>query len=165
MYTRHMGISIPKNYSGVRFTPKDDGIKVKEHRPRYTQAVNNAHSPSFISKSEDIDTPPSVSEPEETDIIMDDIDEYDNNILPDESITTDTDKENNCTACNISDNNTEKEGGRVSLSDHILPIGDILNSVEKDDLLLLGLIFLIAIENDKDNNILLMLLAILLLTK
>ena len=61
-----------------------------------------------------------------------------------------------CTEC---DKNTD------TLLPFSLPIKEILNGIDKEELLLIGLILLIASEKDNDNNIILTLLSLLLLYK
>ena len=46
-----------------------------------------------------------------------------------------------------------------------LPINEILNTVDKEELLLIGIILLIASEKNSDNNLILTLLSLLLLYK
>ena len=53
MYSQKDGISIPKNYNGVRFRSSPDPMPMKEHRPVYRQEVKTAHSPLYnTDKSE-----------------------------------------------------------------------------------------------------------------
>jgi len=157
MYTRHF--SVPKNYNGIRFSNStDDGIPVKEHRPKYDSGIKSSHSPLY--KPENTDTPTDKSpvsadsespadenEPIKNEEVLEDIAEDDT--LP---LSTNS-KDNDATA-----SSTE--------SKHFnLPIRELLNGINREDALLICLILLIAAENDKDNNSILTMLSLLLLKK
>ena len=148
MYTRHF--NIPKNYNGVRFTQSDDGITVKEHRPNYDSGVKTSHSPLYNRKRPDdgekteiTDTSPvEIAENEEC------------------AEAEDTEK---CVLCKDdipSENDISAEQKRFNL-----PIKEILNSIDREDALLICLILLIAAENDKNNNSILTMLSLLLLKR
>ena len=142
MYTRHTGINIPKNYSGSRFSKNEDTLPVKEHRPTYTEAVRSTHSPSYdeeiskIAEEADKEIPEPISEVT--------YEEKEEKSLP---------------------TSTEYEKKTDMLLPFSLPIKEILNGIDKEELLLIGLILLIASEKDNDNNVILTLLSLLLLYK
>lgn len=142
MYTRHTGINIPKNYSGSRFSKNEDTLPVKEHRPTYTEAVRSTHSPSYdeeiskIAEEADKEIPEPISEVT--------YEEKEEKSLP---------------------TSTEYEKKTDTLLPFSLPIKEILNGIDKEELLLIGLILLIASEKDNDNNVILTLLSLLLLYK
>ena len=142
MYTRHTGINIPKNYSGSRFSKNEDTLPVKEHRPTYTEAVRSTHSPSYdeeiskIAEEADKEIPEPISEVT--------YEEKEGKSLP---------------------TSTEYEKKTDTLLPFSLPIKEILNGIDKEELLLIGLILLIASEKDNDNNVILTLLSLLLLYK
>ena len=142
MYTRHIGLNIPKNYSGSRFSKSEDNLPVKEHRPSYTEAVRSAHSPSYSEEIARVTESPTEEISEPTSEIF-----YGENEDEEPSV---------CTEC---DKNTD------TLLPFSLPIKEILNGIDKEELLLIGLILLIASEKDNDNNIILTLLSLLLLYK
>ena len=142
MYTRHTSLNIPKNYSGNRFSKIMEEPTVKEHRPVYTDAVKTAHSPAYneeITRAEDI-----IIEKEEEEII--------------DSVAEEIEEQPE----SIRDTSSEMSQQASSFS---LPINEILNGIDKEELLLLGLIILIAAEKNNDNNIILTLLSLLLLSK
>jgi hypothetical protein len=142
MYTRHTGINIPKNYSGSRFSKNEDTLPVKEHRPTYTEAVRSTHSPSYdeeiskIAEEADKEIPEPISE-----------------------VTYEEKEEKSLHT------STEYEKKTDTLLPFSLPIKEILNGIDKEELLLIGLILLIASEKDNDNNVILTLLSLLLLYK
>ena len=153
MYTRHM--SIPKNYNGVRFSREDDGIAVKEHRPAYRDGVKSSHSPLYRrEETEEKESSP----PEITDTLP--------SVLQNEPVITETDGNDSeaeilPTECEASrcDNGQCRSPSPFSSID----IKRILDGINREDALLIGLILLIASEGNSDNNLILTALALLLL--
>jgi len=147
MYTRHTSINIPKNYSGNRFKQSEE-IPVKEHRPIYTDAIKTAHSPIYseeLSKAEDViqveDTIPTP-------------------VYEDAEPITEEELSSDIQPCEECDSEPKDLFSHLSL-----PIKEILKSIDKEELLLIGLILLISAEKDNDNNTILTLLSLLLLHK
>lgn len=158
MYTRH--VNIPKNYNGVRFQQRqeNDNIPVKEHRPSYSGGIKSSHSPLYNQKiSAPVDEIEQIAE----------VEAYDEE--PDAPVDSESYVEDEpCPACE--GNNEETKGCSLnskpsSLSNLFsdLPIGNILSSINKEDLLLLGLILLMATEKNGSNNDILTMLSLLLL--
>ena len=160
MYSRKDGISIPKNYNGVRFRSSDEPMPMKEHRPLYRQEVKTAHSPLYDIEKTDI--PPTVSE--ESCFRTSDS-PIENNYS--DSYLNDTANEAECDASeNTSLNGTENEAEYCSLLNSFkLPVSGILNLINREDALLLGLILLLASEQNSDNTLILTFLLLLLLNK
>ena len=158
MYTRH--VNIPKNYNGVRFQRQSgEDIPVKEHRPSYNEGIKSSHSPLYNQK---IANPVDEIELEPLEGIV----EEELNV---ENIT----EENPDTKCDISDKcdnmvqeiNEEETNKPLPASRLFseLPIGNILSSINKEELLILGLILLLATDKDGGNNDILTMLSLLLL--
>ena len=149
MYTRHF--NIPKNYNGVRFNGADDGISVKEHRPKYDSSVKTSHSPLYTGETQSTSQEQNVftdTSPEEFDIDA----EEDCEASPSE-----------CILCEDNDGLTKAVEGEQRHFN--LPIKEMLNGIDREDALLICLILLIAAENDKSNNSILTMLSLLLLKR
>jgi len=158
MYTRH--VNIPKNYSGVRFQRHgDDNMSVKEHRPFYSEGVKSSHSPLYNQK---IAAP--VDEIEEKDLIDDLTEESEINVTSTEESDAGGDLFD-AEVENAKEVITEEKAKPSSISNLFsdLPITNILGNINREDLLLLGLIFLMATEKNGGNNDILTMLSLLLL--
>ena len=169
MYSRKDGISIPKNYNGVRFKNSPEPMVMKEHRPIYRQEVKSAHSPLYNTENTESESPA-----------------FRENFIPPEDIYVEkgtltqdfydpkasSDAENEEDGIhNSSEPETEDKVAEVSkcdsslLSSLRLPVSGILNSINREDALLLGLIILMSSEQSDDNSLILTFLALLLLKK
>ncbi len=157
MYTRH--INIPKNYNGVRFQRQNsEDIAVKEHRPSYNEGIKSSHSPLYNQK---------ITAP------VDDIEQIQPQATVEENVSNENIKEENPAedfdTCSYEDNTQKVNNGETHNSSpnsrlfSDLPISNILGNINKEDLLLLGLIFLMATEKDGSNNDILTMLSLLLL--
>jgi hypothetical protein len=160
MYTRH--VNIPKNYNGVRFQQRqeNDNIPVKEHRPSYNRGVKSSHSSLYNQKiSAPVDEIEQIADEEP---IYDepglDMTTENDTIIDAEPCHTYEDKGEKIKCCNLSN-----EPSSLSHLFSDLPIGNILSSINKEDLLLLGLILLMATEKNGANNDILTMLSLLLL--
>ncbi|MBQ9744856.1 MAG: hypothetical protein IJW19_07010 [Clostridia bacterium] len=191
MYTRHL--NIPKNYNGVRFSGRDDGIPVKEHRPVYTEGIKTSHSPLYKHNEEaasiptgeensntlsDISTDYTVVEEDDgasyganeksSGVTDDGANEKSNGVTNDEEYeVTSEELSNGNSVAEVSSNEplTESDVSRdKSFSSFpALPIKELLDGIDTEELLLIGVILLIASEKNKDNNSILTMLSLLLL--
>ncbi|MBQ8392496.1 MAG: hypothetical protein IJX51_01875 [Clostridia bacterium] len=176
MYTRHL--NIPKNYNGVRFSGMDDGIPVKEHRPVYTEGIKTSHSPLYKHSEEaasvstveensnaplDISTDYTIVE-EEDDVANEksngQINEEAYEVTSKEASTDDSVAE---VSSNASVPETDISRDSLFSSFPSLPIKELLDGIDTEELLLIGVILLIASEKNKDNNSILTMLSLLLL--
>ena len=155
MYTRHTSINIPKNYSGNRFKTAPDNIPVKEHRPVYNEGIKTAHSPAY---NEEMMKVPDISS-EYIPPYFDNADLNEELDSQDESIENTGKNEDEKTCEDTSYNAT------CALSSFSLPFRDILSHIDKEELLLIGIILLLASEKENDNSLMITLLSLLLLYK
>jgi hypothetical protein len=135
MYSRYSGVSIPQNYGGSRFSHLAE-VETKTHRPTTTVTPIKA-SPVPIIEDED--------EKIEADYqFEEDIDESSEQAI-------DEDEQD----VFLQENKGEKARDEFSLA-------SLISRLEKDDILLLGLILLLISDSSKDNYDVIMVLALLL---
>jgi len=169
MYSRKDGISIPKNYNGIRFRNPPEPMPMKEHRPIYRQEVKTAHSPLYNREKAEADTPAFTDH----NILPEDV-YSENDIITNDYYESEADlnienKENEL--CEIEEPDLQEKAVEVSKNDSSLlnsiklPVSGILNSINREDALLLGLILLLSSEQNSDNSLILTFLALLLLKK
>lgn len=135
MYSRYSGVSIPQNYGGSRFSHLAE-VETKTHRPTTTVTPIKA-SPVPIIEVED--------EENEIDyeLVKEDEECFEQEFEEDEQgVISQEDK-------------GEKASDDFSLA-------SLISHLEKDDILLLGLILLLISDSSKDNYDVIMVLALLL---
>lgn len=135
MYSRYSGVSIPQNYGGSRFSHLAE-IETKTHRPTTTVTPIKA-SPVPIIEDED--------EKIEADYqFEEDIDESSEQAIDEDE----------------QDVFLQEDKGEKARDDFSL--ASLISHLEKDDILLLGLILLLISDSSKDNYDVIMVLALLL---
>lgn len=163
MYSKYSNFSIPKNYSGSRFsTPSEPPMKT--HRGEVGSATRHAHSPSF---SPHVDDNPSPLDSEF------DSEAYDGEQVCDEQevpFEYDDSSGEECEICDEYEDFQEVENESDS-SPQVTECGtrvhmpslleEIFSGFDKDQLLITGLILLL-ISDDANNKDIIFLLAILL---
>jgi hypothetical protein len=135
MYSRYSGVSIPQNYGGSRFSHLAE-VETKTHRPTTTVTPIKA-SPVPIIEDED--------EKIEADYqFEEDIDESSEQAIDEDE----------------QDVFLQEDKGEKARDDFSL--ASFISRLEKDDILLLGLILLLISDSSKDNYDVIMVLALLL---
>ena len=135
MYSRYSNISIPKNYGGSRFSDLDEP-ETKTHRASSPiSKPKSSHSPSFVPMRVQDEAP--VETPE--------IEEY-------EELT-----EDEATEPTILDTEPAKDE-----NEHSSALKALLSGLERDELILLGLILLLISDSSKNNTDIIVMLALLL---
>jgi hypothetical protein len=135
MYSRYSGVSIPQNYGGSRFSHLAE-VETKTHRPTTTVTPIKA-SPVPIIEDED--------EKIEADYqFEEDIDESSEQAIDEDE----------------QDVFLQEDKGEKARDDFSL--ASFISHLEKDDILLLGLILLLISDSSKDNYDIIMVLALLL---
>ena len=135
MYSRYSGVSIPQNYGGSRFSHLAE-VETKTHRPTTTVTPIKA-SPVPIIEDDD--------EKIEADYqFEEDIDESSEQAIDEDE----------------QDVFLQEDKGEKARDDFSL--ASLISHLEKDDILLLGLILLLISDSSKDNYDVIMVLALLL---
>lgn len=135
MYSRYSGVSIPQNYGGSRFSHLAE-VETKTHRPTTTVTPIKA-SPVPIIEDED--------EKIEADYqFEEDIDESSEQAIDEDE----------------QDVFLQEDKGEKARDDFSL--ASLISRLEKDDILLLGLILLLISDSSNDNYDIIMVLALLL---
>ena len=135
MYSRYSGVSIPQNYGGSRFSHLAE-VETKTHRPTTTVTPIKA-SPVPIIEDDD--------EKIEADYqFEEDIDESSEQAIDEDE----------------QDVFLQEDKGEKARDDFSL--ASLISRLEKDDILLLGLILLLISDSSNDNYDIIMVLALLL---
>lgn len=150
MFTRYNEITVPKNYSGTRFTEND--IETKTHRGSIVGGSSSIPPSNPKSYEENFDTPPNISSvPEESSPVIDEGEIFD--------------EENE----NYIEEASPKAGkafeGTDILSEFKSGLNGLFSHLSKDDLLLVGLILLLSDKGGEDSFSLMLMLSLLLLSK
>ena len=135
MYSRYSGVSIPQNYGGSRFSHLAE-VETKTHRPTTTVTPIKA-SPVPIIEDED--------EKIEAEY------QFEEDIHESSEQAIDEDEQ---------DVFLQEDKGEKARDDFSL--ASLISHLEKDDILLLGLILLLISDSSKDNYDVIMVLALLL---
>lgn len=192
MYSRYSSIQIPKNYGGSRFAPSSEP-STKVHRGVSYGAAKNALSPSFAEaiSAERLDEKEAFSDTSAqilpfSEVIEDkaesqDFEEYSEGFFEDDSFTEENEygdgtynAEYGETYGDISaepiyeestygDTASTEEISPVSTKE-ILSLRSLFSHIDKDELIILGLILLLISDDCKDNNDIVTVLALILLS-
>ncbi len=142
MFSRYSSISIPKNYGGSRFADLSE-TETKTHRALTPLApIKSSHSPSFV---------PIIEQKEEktAEEVSDFEDFEDIDVLEGEQ-----------------DEELQEAGGDEDKGDakneHSSILKSILSNLERDELIILGLILLLISDSSQENTDVIMMLALLL---
>ena len=158
MYSRNFGISVPKNYSGNRFSNQSEP-STKTHRADKPRASKRSHSPSFVTRSSpDVNAtimPPLEDENEVYEAEAEPIIQEDDFTKINEETIEQVEAE-------VNQSNIEEEKPKQALLD-LSGIHSILSGIDKDELIILGLIFLFISDSAQKNTDIIALLALLLL--
>ena len=149
MYSRYSDFSIPKNYSGSRFSSIDD-TSTKLHRGEIGGASKSSHSPTFIAPRKDDEIQSENDELSES---------FDENYTVDinESVNDSTE-----VACEVSKPKDDKQDLKSAFD--FSSIKSLFSSVDKDELIILGLILLLISDAEQENEDVIALLVMLLLS-
>ena len=159
MYSKYSGISIPQNYGGSRFRVSEPPMKT--HRAESSGASKSAHSPSFVQTK----ASPSItthSNEYNAPIEEEFVDECE---LEGENLGISLPSDSDESAKDFSTeeaNDSEECSTRGRLFD-FSSFKDILSGLDKDSILILGLILLFMSDSDNKNDDIIPLLALLLL--
>lgn len=135
MYSRYSGVSIPQNYGGSRFSHLAE-VETKTHRPTTTVTPIKA-SPVPIIEDEDEEN------------------EIDYELVKEDEVCFEQEFEEDEQGIISQEDKGEKARDDFSLA-------SLFSHLEKDDILLLGLILLLISDSSKDNYDVIMVLALLL---
>lgn len=156
MFSKYFGMNIPPNYSGSRFSSIEK-TETKLHRPDMQMAVKSSLSPSFspsgaVNESfvyNDID--------DETGLDVDEVFDDANDNFGEENIencSLDAKKED----CE----NETHERGKLGFDIHSLR--SLFSGIEKDELIIIALIILLITDEGKENDEIISVLTLLLLS-
>ena len=158
MYSRNFGISVPKNYSGNRFSNQSEP-STKTHRADKPRASKHSHSPSFVTRSSsNVDSSiiaPLEDENEVYEAEAEQIIQEENFVDISENTVEQVEAEGN-------QSNIEEEKPKQALLD-LSGIHSFLSGIDRDELIILGLIFLFISDSAQKNTDIIALLALLLL--
>lgn len=133
MYSRYSGVSIPQNYGGSRFSHLAE-VETKTHRPTTTVTPIKASPVPIIEDEENEIDYELVKEDEEC--FEQEFEEDEQGVI------------------------SQEDKGEKARDDFSL--ASFISHLEKDDILLLGLILLLISDSSKDNYDVIMVLALLL---
>ena len=148
MYSRYSGIKLPQNYSGSRFVRETE---TKLHTASTLSGVKSSHSPSFVtsSKASPLQKAESLSE-----------DDCENEEPQNASVIS------NDTYADYDMQKKHDELSEVSSSsENCFSIKSIFENISSEELLILGIILLIATDKDGLSDSALWILALLLLAR
>ena len=148
MYSRYSGIKLPQNYSGSRFIRETE---TKLHNASTLSGVKSSHSPSFVTSSRgDL--------PQKNDALT--AENQENEALQNESFKIDD---------TYADYDMQKKHDELSevssSSENCFSIKSIFENISSEELLILGIILLIATDKDGLSDSALWILALLLLAR
>lgn len=150
MFTKYTGVNIPQNYSGNRFHSPLEDTKTTVHKA--------TDSPPVFSKVR-TSVSPSFQEVIDKTVIENNTDE--NYIQADNTLSNEEEYE--CETCNVEpEESKDEQCGNVHLEKENSLI-QLINSVGKDDLLLIALIVLLSSDKDANSIDAIVILALLLL--
>ena len=164
MFSKYFGMNIPPNYSGSRFSPIER-TETKLHRPDNQTAVKSSHSPSFLAKS--------VSE---APVINDDAEALAEAYAEDESAYTADEQESSeqelysqeseleCVVKDEPISNSFKESRHGGLGLDLQSLRGLFHGIERDELIILALIFLLITDEGQENDEIISVLVLLLLS-
>ena len=135
MYSRYSGVSIPQNYGGSRFSHLAD-VETKTHRPTTTVTPIKASPVPII----EVDNEENKIDYE---LVKEDEECFEQEFEEDEQGVI-----------------SQEDKGEKARDDFSL--ASLISHLEKDDILLLGLILLLISDSSKDNYDVIMVLALLL---
>lgn len=135
MYSRYSGVSIPQNYGGSRFSHLAE-VETKTHRPTTTVTPIKASPVSII----EVDNEENEIDYE---LVKEDEECFEQEFEEDEQGVI-----------------SQEDKGEKAHDDFSL--ASLISLLEKDDILLLGLILLLISDSSKDNYDVIMVLALLL---
>ncbi len=142
MFSRYSNISIPKNYGGSRFADLSE-TETKTHRALTPLApIKSSHSPSFVP----------IREPKEEEI-ADEVSDFENF----EDIEAPIVEQDEELQEAVGDEDKEDEK-----NEHSSILKSILSNLERDELIILGLILLLISDSSQENTDVIMMLALLL---
>lgn len=153
MYSRYSNIKLPQNYSGSRFSVETE---TKLHKPPELTGIKNAHSPSFVTsiKKESINERDDDFIDEDNDEISYEEDYFENTY--DESSSSNEPQE---IEASVPAQKSVRGGFDLSL------IKGIFDKISSEDLLILGVILLIATDSSGISDSAIWILALLLLAR
>ena len=135
MYSRYSGVSIPQNYGGSRFSHLAE-VETKTHRPTTTVTPIKASPVPII----EVDNEENEIDHE---LVKEDEECFEQEFEEDEQGVI-----------------SQEDKGEKAHND--IPLASLISRLEKDDILLLGLILLLISDSSKDNYDVIMMLALLL---
>ena len=135
MYSRYSGVSIPQNYGGSRFSHLAE-VETKTHRPTTTVTPIKASPVPII----EVDNEENEIDHE---LVKEDEECFEQEFEEDEQGVI-----------------SQEDKGEKARDDFSL--ASLISHLEKDDILLLGLILLLISDSSKDNYDIIMVLALLL---
>ena len=135
MYSRYSGVSIPQNYGGSRFSHLAE-VETKTHRPTTTVTPIKASPVPIIE-------------------VDNDENEIDYELVKEDEECFEQEFEEDEQGVIFQEDKGEKARDDFSLA-------SLISHLEKDDILLLGLILLLISDSSKDNYDVIMVLALLL---
>ena len=162
MFSKYFGMNIPPNYSGSRFSPIER-TETKLHRPDNQTAVKSSHSPSFLTKS--VSEAPVIND--DTEVLAEAYAEDESAYAEDESAYTADEQElysqESEIECVVKDepiSNSFKGGLGLDLQS----LRGLFHGIERDELIILALIFLLITDEGQENDEIISVLVLLLLS-
>ena len=167
MFSKYSGISIPKNYSGSRFSNPSE-TSMKTHSPKVNGAVKSGHSPTFATpKPEETN---GIAMGEQTfEVFSDDTAEediFDNqpNEVDDEEFSPLSEKLDDVSIKEQGhDEHSEKKDSSFLNSFDFSSIKSFFSHFDKDGLIILGIILLLISDESQKNEDMIAILTLLLL--
>jgi hypothetical protein len=135
MYSRYSGVSIPQNYGGSRFSHLAD-VETKTHRPTTTVTPIKASPVPIIEVDNEENEIDYELVKEDEECFKQEFEEDEQGVI------------------------SQEDKGEKASDDFSL--ASLISRLEKDDILLLGLILLLISDSSKDNYDVIMVLALLL---
>lgn len=171
MFSKYFGMNIPPNYSGSRFSPIER-TETKLHRPDNQTAVKSSHSPSFLAKS--ASEAPVIND--DTESLAEAYAEDDSAYAEDESAYTADEQESSghelysqeseieCVVRDEPISNSFKESRHGGLGLDLQSLRGLFHGIERDELIILALIFLLITDEGQENDEIISVLVLLLLS-
>jgi hypothetical protein len=149
MYSRYSGIKLPQNYSGSRFVRETE---TKLHNASTLSGVKSSHSPSFVTSSRgDL--------PQKNEALT--AENQENEALQNESFKID----DTYADYDLQKNHDEVRKVSSPSLDDGFSLKSIFENISSEELLILGIILLIATDKDGLSDSALWILALLLLAR
>ncbi len=158
MFSKYFGMSIPPNYGGSRFSPIER-TETKLHRPDGQMAVKSSHSPSFLAKN--VQEEPVVRD--EIEASFEPYTEIENAYDADEEEVNEQEGEIECAIRDEPINDLDK-GSHHGFGFDLQSLRGLFHGIERDELIILALIFLLITDEKQENDEIISVLVLLLLS-